>query len=44
MGSAEACWTIEYANYVMDKGMAMPWYPVPSIMADEEGRVHGSLK
>jgi hypothetical protein len=41
-GSVEACWTIEYATSAVDKGMAMPWCPIPSIMFDGEGRVHGS--
>jgi hypothetical protein len=43
-GSPEACWTIEYENYAIDKGMERPWFPFPSIMADGEGRIHISLK
>jgi hypothetical protein len=40
----EDCWTKEYATSTADKGMDMPKCPVPSIMADGEGSVHGSSK
>jgi hypothetical protein len=38
--SAEFCWTIEYTASSMDKGMTMPWCPVPFIVLDGEGCWH----